>query len=155
MKSIPSLTLPVIKNGKFSNEILTEIMKDKKIIIFGVPGAFTPTCSEQHLPGFINNIKKFKNKKIDEIYCISVNDVFVMKAWLDSYQHGNTIIGIADGNGQFAKEIGILEDYSKNFMGKRSKRFAIIANNNLITNFYIEKRGQLSVSSSEYILNQL
>ena len=82
MKKIPSIKLPIIKNGDFSNHILSDITKNKKIIIFGVPGAFTPTCSEKHLPGFINLYNQFQAKGIHDIYCLSVNDVFVMKAWL-------------------------------------------------------------------------
>ncbi len=155
MKSIPNIKLPIIENGKISNKILSDIMANKKVIIFGVPGAFTPTCSEKHLPSFINLSNELKEKKIEDIYCISVNDVFVMKAWLASFSKGNLIKGIADGNAEFANKMGILADFSGNFMGNRCKRFALIAENNIIINFNIEEKGHFFVSSAEYILDQL
>ena len=155
MKKIPSIKLPILQNRKISNEILPKIMENKKIIIFGVPGAFTPTCSEKHLPSFLTLYEKLKNKNVDDIYCISVNDIFVIKAWLSTYSKGNLIKGIADGNAEFAKRMGLLVNYSKNFMGIRCKRFALIAENNMITNLNIEKKGQFLISSAEYILEQL
>ena len=88
MKKIPSIKLPIIKNGNSSNLILSDITENKKIVIFGVPGAFTPTCSEKHLPGYINLYDQFRKKGVHEIYCLSVNDAFVMKTWLESYSKG-------------------------------------------------------------------
>ena len=155
MKTIPSIKLPIIQNEEISNEVLSDIMANKKVVIFGVPGAFTPTCSEKHLPSYLNFNNQLKDKRVDDIYCISVNDVFVMKAWLASYLKGNLIKGIADGNAEFAKKMDLLADYSGNFMGNRCKRFALIAENNSITNLNIEKKGQFFVSSAEYILDQL
>ena len=155
MKKIPSIKLPIIKNGNSSNLILSDITENKKIVIFGVPGAFTPTCSEKHLPGYINLYDQFRKMGVHDIYCLSVNDAFVMKAWLASYSKGNLIKGIADGNAEFAKKMDLLADYSGNFMGNRCKRFALIAENNSITNLNIEQKGQFFVSSAEYILGQL
>ena len=155
MRTIPSIKLPIIENGNISNHVLSEIMENKKIIIFGVPGAFTPTCSEKHVPSFLNFSDQLKAKGIEDIYCISVNDAFVMKAWLTSYSIGNAIKGIADGNAEFAKKMDLLNDSSGNFMGYRCKRFALIAENNLIVNLNIEKKGQFSVSTAEHILDQL
>ena len=111
MKTIPSIKLPIIINGEISNEILSDIMANKTVVIFGIPGAFTPTCSEKHLPSYINNIDQLREKNVEDIYCISVNDVFVMKAWLASYSKENLIKGIADGNAEFAKKIDLLADY--------------------------------------------
>ncbi len=155
MKTIPSMKLPIIENGSISNHVLSEITANKKIIIFGVPGAFTPTCSEKHVPSFLNLSNQLKAKGVQDIYCISVNDVFVMKAWLTSYPKGKVIKGIADGNAEFAKEMDLLADYSENFMGNRCKRFALIAENNSIITFNIEEKGQFLVSSAEYVLDQL
>ena len=155
MKTIPSMKLPIIENGSISNHVLSEITANKKIIIFGVPGAFTPTCSEKHVPSFLNLSNQLKAKGVQDIYCISVNDVFVMKAWLTSYPKGKVIKGIADGNAEFAKEMNLLVDYSENFMGNRCKRFALIAENNSIITFNIEEKGQFLVSSAEYVLDQL
>ena len=149
MKIIPSIKLPIIKNGDSSNHILSDITKNKKIIIFGVPGAFTPTCSEKHLPGFINLYNQFQAKGIHDIYCLSVNDVFVMKAWLESYPKGYLINGIADGNADFAKTMQLTIDYSGGFMGTRCKRFALVADQNNILKLLVEEKGQFLVSSAE------
>ena len=155
MKKIPSIKLPIIKNGDSSNYILSDITKNKKIIIFGVPGAFTPTCSEKHLPGFINLYNQFRAKGISDIYCLSVNDVFVMKAWLESYPKGYLINGIADGNADFAKTMQLTIDYSGGFMGTRCKRFALLANQNNIVKFFIEEKSEFFFSSAENILNNI
>ena len=155
MKKIPSIKLPIIKNGDSSNHILSEITKNKKIIIFGVPGAFTPTCSEKHLPGFINLYNQFQAKGVNDIYCLSVNDVFVMKAWLNSYPKGFLICGIADGNANFAKTMQLTIDYSGSYMGTRCKRFALIADQNNIIKLFVEEKGQFSISSAENILNNI
>ena len=155
MKTIPTIKLPIIQNGKISNEILSDVMANKKVVIFGIPGAFTPTCSEKHLPSYLNLSNQLKEKKVEDIYCISVNDPFVMKAWLDSYSKIHLIKGIADGNAEFAKEMDLLDNYSGNFMGDRCKRFALIVENNIVSSFNIEKKGQFFVSSAEYILKLL
>ena len=155
MKIIPSIKLPIIKNGDSSNHILSDITKNKKIIIFGVPGAFTPTCSEKHLPGFINLYNQFQAKGIHDIYCLSVNDVFVMKAWLKSYPKGYLINGIADGNADFAKTMQLTIDYSGGFMGTRCKRFTLLADQNNIVKLFIEEKGEYFVSSAENILNNI
>ena len=155
MNKIPSIKLPIIKNGNSSNQILSEITENKKIIIFGVPGAFTPTCSEKHLPGFINLYDQFQKKGVHDIYCLSVNDAFVMKAWLGSYSNGHLINGIADGNAGFTKTLQLTTDISGGFMGIRCKRFALIANQNSILKLLIEEKGQFLVSSAENTLNNL
>ena len=155
MKIIPSIKLPIIKNGNSSNQILSKITNNKKVVIFGVPGAFTPTCTEKHLPGFINLYDKLRAKGIQDIYCLSVNDVFVMKAWLDSYPKGYLIKGIADGNADFAKIMQLTIDYSGSFMGERCKRFALVADQNNIVKLFIEEKGQFFVSSAENILNNI
>ena len=154
MKTIPSIKLPIITNGESLNCVLSEITANKKIIIFGVPGAFTPTCSEKHLPGYINLSDQLKAKGVDDIYCLSVNDIFVMKAWLTSYPKGNSIKGISDGNADFAKVMQLTLDYSASFMGMRCKRFALIADQNNIIKLFVEEKGQFSISSAEHILNQ-
>ena len=155
MQSIPNIIIPVIENGTSSNKNLRDELQDKRVIIFGVPGAFTPTCSEKHLPGFIKLYDKIKNSKIDDIYCLSVNDTFVMKAWLSSYADEQRIKGIADGNGDFSKSLNLLADQTKNFMGMRCTRFALISIDNNIEKLFIEKPGEFKVSSAENILAQL
>ncbi len=114
---IPQIEVPIIAKGITSKAILSEELKDKTVIIFGVPGAFTPTCSEKHMPSFIKLHQQLISKGIDDIYCLSVNDSFVMNAWLLSYSDSDKIIGIADGNGEICQNLNLLVDKSKNFMG--------------------------------------
>ena len=97
---IPQIEVPIIEKGITSKVFLSDQLKNKSVIIFGVPGAFTPTCTEKHMPGFIKLYNQIINKGIDNIYCLSVNDNFVMHAWILSYTDGDKIIGIADGNGE-------------------------------------------------------
>ena len=155
MQSIPNIIIPVIENGTSSNKNLRDELQDKRVIIFGVPGAFTPTCSEKHLPGFIKLYDRIKNTNIDDVYCLSVNDAFVMKEWLLSYTDNSRIKGIADGNGDFSKSLNLLADQTKNFMGMRCIRFALISIDNNIEKLFIEKPGEFKVSSAENILAQL
>jgi len=155
MQSIPNIIIPVIENGTSSNKNLRDELQDKRVIIFGVPGAFTPTCSEKHLPGFIKLYDRIINTNIDDVYCLSVNDAFVMKEWLLSYTDNSRIKGIADGNGDFSKSLNLLADQTKNFMGMRCTRFALISIDNNIEKLFIEKPGEFKVSSAENILVQL
>ena len=152
---IPQIEVPIIEKGIMSNIALSEQLKNKIVIIFGVPGAFTPTCSEKHMPSFINLHQQLIDKGIDAIYCLSVNDKFVMHAWLSSYADGYKIIGIADGNGEICQNLNLIVDKSKNFMGMRSKRFAMIVKNNIIQNTYVEEPGEYKVSSAEHLLTVL
>ena len=109
--------------------------------MFGVPGAFTPTCSEKHMPSYIKLHKEFIERGIDNIYCLSVNDEHVMKAWLLSYTDGDKIIGVADGNGDVSKNLDLLVDKTTNYMGMRSSRFAMIIKDNNIQELLIEEPG--------------
>ena len=149
---IPSIKVPVIKKGVTSKVILSDELKGKKVIIFGVPGAFTPTCSEKHVPSYIKLHKQIIDKGIDAIYCLSVNDDFVMNAWLLSYSDGDKIIGIADGNGDISKNLNLLVDKSKNYMGMRSVRFAMIVIDNIIHEIFIEESGEYQKTSAENLL---
>ena len=152
---IPQIEVPILEKGITSNVIIAEELKDKTVIIFGVPGAFTPTCSEKHMPSFIKFHQQLISKGIDDIYCLSVNDKFVMHAWLSSSADGDKIIGIADGNGEICQNLNLIVDKSKNFMGMRSKRFAMIVKNNIIQNTYVEEPGEYKVSSAEHLLTVL
>lgn len=154
-KTIPSIEVPIIEKGITSKVNLTEKLKNKKVIIFGVPGAFTPTCSEKHMPSYIKLHQNLQKKGIDDIYCLSVNDNFVMNAWLLSYTDGDKILGIADGNGDICKKLNLLTDKSKNFMGMRSSRFAMVVNNNIIEKSFIEEPGEYKLSSAEHLLKIL
>ena len=132
---------------------LDQELSNKKVVLFGVPGAFTPTCSEKHLPEFINSISAFRKIGFDDIYCLSVNDKHVMKAWLLSHSNSEQIIGIADGNAEITKKLNLLENKTSSYMGFRSSRFAMIVENNLIKEFFVEKPGKYEVSSPKNILN--
>ncbi len=154
-KKIPSIKVPVIQKGITSMVILSDELKDKKVIIFGVPGAFTPTCSEKHMPSFIKLHKQLIDKGINNIYCLSVNDEYVMNAWLQSYSDGNKIIGIADGNGEVAKSFNLLVNKSSNYMGMRSTRFAMIVQDNIVQELFIEKTGEYKNTSAENLLTKI
>ena len=155
MKKIPSIIVPLIDNGNITSKNLSEYLENKKVVIFGVPGAFTPTCSELHLPGFIKLSDKIKNRGVDEIICLSVNDKFVMQAWMLSYSDGDKIKAIADGNAEVTKSLNMLSDKSESFMGYRCLRFAMIVDNSTIQNVFIEDAGKLNLSSAESILSKL
>ena len=155
MHSIPNIIIPIIENATSRNKNLRDELQDKRAIIFGVPGAFTPTCSEQHLPSYLKLSNQIKSQGVSDIYCMSVNDAFVMKAWLSSYKSDNKVIGISDGNGDFTKKLSLLVNYSRNFMNYRCKRFSLIAKNNKIVILNVEKKGKYYISSAEYILNLL
>ena len=154
-KIIPSIKVPIIQKGVVSKTNLSDELKRKKIIMFGVPGAFTPTCSEKHMPSYIKLHKDFIEKGIDDIYCLSVNDDHVMKAWLLSYTDGDKIIGIADGNGDVSKNLDLLVDKTANYMGMRSSRFAMIIKNNNIQEVLIEEPGGYKETSAENLLTKI
>ena len=154
-KLIPSIKVPIIQKGVVSKVILSDELKRKNIIMFGVPGAFTPTCSEKHMPSYIKLHKEFIAKGIDDIYCLSVNDDHVMKAWLLSYTEGDKIIGIADGNGDVSKNLNLLVDKTANYMGMRSSRFAMIVKDNTIHELLIEEPGEYKKTSAENILTKI
>ena len=154
-KTIPSIEVPIIQKGITSKLLLSDELKGKNIIIFGVPGAFTPTCSEKHMPSYIKLHQQFIDKGIDDIYCLSVNDNFVMNAWLLSYTEGDKIIGIADGNAEITKSLDLLSDKSKNFMGMRSTRFAMIINDNIVQETLIEEPGEYYKTSAENLLKKI
>lgn len=126
----------------------------RKVVLFSVPGAFTPTCSAYHLPGFIEHAEEFSKLGVDAIACVAVNDVFVMHAWGKNAAVGE-IDMLADGNGDFATALGLEYDASAHGMGKRSKRFALVADNGIVTHLMIEAPGEFRVSSAEYVLSKL
>ncbi|MCH8489896.1 MAG: peroxiredoxin [Oceanicaulis sp.] len=133
----------------------TDAFKGKRVALFAVPGAFTPTCSAKHLPGFIAKAGELKSKGIDRIACTSVNDVFVMDAWGKDQGAGGDVLMLADGNGQFATAIGLEMDGSKFGMGPRSQRYAMIVNDGVVEHLFVEAGGSFEVSSADYVLSQL
>ncbi|KAJ8640811.1 hypothetical protein MRB53_017505 [Persea americana] len=127
----------------------------KKVILFGVPGAFTPTCSMQHVPGFIQNAEELKSKGIDEILLISVNDPFVMKAWAKTYPENNHVKFLADGSATYTHALGLELDLSEKGLGTRSRRFALLVDNLEVKLANIEEGGAFTVSGAEEILKAL
>ena len=131
-----------------------EYFAGKRVALFAVPGAFTPTCSAKHLPSYVEKAKDLKGKGVDEIACISVNDPFVMAAWGDR-DGSKDITMIADGNGQFAKAVGLAFDGSKFGMGERSQRYSMIVNDGVVAQLNVEAPGEYRASSAEHMLDQL
>ena len=132
-----------------------EVFKGKRVALLAVPGAFTPTCSAKHLPGFKEKAAELRGKGIDAIACVSVNDVFVMKAWCQDQGVGEDIIMLADGNGAFTKDIGLDMDASKFGMGPRSQRYSMIVNDGVVEKLNVEEGGEFRVSSADYMMAQL
>jgi len=127
----------------------------RKIALFSVPGAFTPTCSAKHLPGFLEKAEELKAKGIDEIACTAVNDPFVLGAWSKSADADGKVKMLADGNGAFAKAVGLEMDGSKFGLGTRGQRFSMIVNDGVIEQLNVEAPGDFKVSSAEHMLTQL
>jgi glutaredoxin/glutathione-dependent peroxiredoxin len=132
-----------------------EVFKGKRVALLAVPGAFTPTCSAKHLPGFKEHAADLRAKGVDAIACVSVNDVFVMKAWGADQGVGEDIIMLADGNGAFTNAIGLGMDASKFGMGPRSQRYSMIVNDGVVEKLNVEEGGEFRVSSADYMLAQL
>ena len=133
---------------------VAELVKGKKIAIFGLPGAFTPTCSAKHVPGFVENAEAFKAKGVDEIWCISVNDAFVMGAWGRDQKATGIVRMMADGNAAYSKALGLDADFSKHGMGTRSKRYSMLVEDGVVKALNVETAG-FEVSSAEKMLEQL
>lgn len=132
-----------------------ELFKGRKVVLFAVPGAFTPTCSMKHLPGFVERAAEIKGKGVDEIVCMAVNDAFVMGAWGDSQKAHGKVRMVADGNGELTRALGLELDASGFGMGKRSQRFALIINDGKVEQVLVEPGPGLSVSSAESVLSHL
>ncbi len=152
---VPSVTLKVM--GPQGPEDITtdEIFSGKKVVMFAVPGAFTPGCSMTHLPGFVVHADKIKAKGVDTIACLSVNDAFVMDAWGKDQGVGDSVVMLADGNAEFAKALGLDFDASGFGMGTRAQRFAMIVDDGKVTTLNVEEPGAFEVSSAEAMLAAL
>lgn len=132
-----------------------EVFKGRTVALFAVPGAFTPTCSARHLPGFKDQVAAFKAKGVDTIACTSVNDVFVMKAWAKDQGISDEIMMLADGNGAFASALGLELDAAGFGMGKRSQRYSMLVVDGVVRQLNVEEGGQFKVSAAEYLLGQM
>ena len=151
---IPESVLKRIVNDGMEMIDTRELFDDKRMVLFAVPGAFTPTCSDHHLPGFIERFKDFRAKGIG-VACMAVNDPFVKQAWGRSQHVPEGLILLADGNGDFTRAMGLGMDASAFGMGTRSKRFAMYADNGVVRQLHVEAPGEFRVSSADYVFDHL
>ena len=152
---VPSATLMEMQAGGPRPVKTDDFFAGKKVALFALPGAFTPTCSAKHLPGFVQHAAELKAKGVGAIACLSVNDAFVMGAWGEQQKVGDTVAMLADGNGDFTRAMGLVMDGSKFGMGERSQRYSMIVDNGVVKTLNIEEPGAFSVSSAEHMLKQL
>jgi peroxiredoxin len=154
-EKLPDVKLTEMVDGKPSQVSLGELSKGKRIVVFAVPGAFTPTCSMKHLPGFVEQAAALRAKGVGDVVCISVNDAFVMDAWGKQSSAGGKVRMLADGNGDFTRALGLGLDASGFGMGQRSQRYAMIVRDGAVEKLLVEPGPGLNVSSAESVLGKL
>ena len=154
--AIPEVSLTLVEDGGPKAVSSHEFFGGKTVVVFAVPGAFTPTCSARHLPGYKDHSGELKAKGVDVIACTSVNDYFVMKAWAKDQGIGGDIVMLADGNGDFARAMGMDYDAAQHGMGAvRSRRYAMVVKDGKIDKLFAEQPGEFKVSAAEYVLENL
>ena len=152
---VPSTTFMEMQDGKPAPVTGEQLFAGRKVALFALPGAFTPTCSAKHVPGFVDNYDTLRSKGIDAIACVSVNDAFVMGAWGKDQKADGKVHMFADGNGDFTRALGLEFDATKFGMGKRSQRYSMIVDNGVVKTVNVEEPGAFEVSSAEHIITQL
>jgi peroxiredoxin len=152
---VPSTTFVKMTENGPEQVPSDEFFKGRRVALFSVPGAFTPTCSAKHLPGYIEKAGDLKAKGVDEIACTAVNDAFVMSAWGKNAGSADKVTMLADGNGDFAKAVGLEMDGTKFGMGKRGQRFSMLVNDGVVEQLNVEAPGEFKVSSAEHMLSQI
>ncbi len=152
---MPAGTFKQMTKDGPQNLTTDQLFAGKKVVLFSVPGAFTPTCDAKHLPGFLQHAAALKAKGVDTIACMAVNDVFVMNAWGKASNVGDNVLMLADGNAEYAKALGLELNASGFGMGIRGQRFAIVVDNGVATKVLVEGPGEFKVSSAEHVLSQL
>ena len=152
---IPAGALKIAGPNGTEDASTDELFGGKKVVLFAVPGAFTPTCSAQHLPGFVRKADEIKAKGVDSIICLAVNDAFVMDAWGKAHNAGDAVVMAADGNAEFTRALGLEFDASAFGMGVRAQRFALIVEDGVVVGVFVEAPMKFQVSSAEAILEQL
>ncbi|MGC4027836.1 MAG: peroxiredoxin [Steroidobacteraceae bacterium] len=133
----------------------SQLFDGKRVLLFAVPGAFTPTCDARHLPGYVEHADQIRARGVDTIACMSVNDVFVMKAWAKASGVGDKLVMLADGNADYAKALGLTLDASGFGMGQRAQRFAMVVKDGVVEQLYVEAPGKFEVSAADYLLARL
>lgn len=151
--TLPEVTFSLLVNGEMTNPHTGALFGDKKVVLFGLPGAFTPTCSAAHLPGYVAMADKIKAKGVDSIICVSVNDAFVMDAW-GKANNAEEILMVGDGNAYFADAIGLSMNTS-NFGGIRSQRYSMLVEDGVVLKLFVDDPGQFEVSDAESMLKVL
>jgi peroxiredoxin len=152
---IPDVTLKTMTEEGIRDVKTKDLFGGRKVVLFALPGAFTPTCSAKHLPGFVEKADQIKARGVDEIVCLSVNDAFVMGAWAKAQGAAGKVTLVADGNGEFSKAVGLDFDGSNFGMGVRSQRYAAVIENGVVKHLAVEKPMKFEVSSAEAILKVL
>src|SRR5690606_10090432 len=152
---LPEATLVKVTENGPEQVNAAEYFKGRKVALFSVPGAFTPTCSARHLPGFVEKAEELKAKGVDEIACTAVNDAFVLQAWSKSAEADGRVTMLADGNGDLVRAVGLGLDASKFGMGQRGQRFSMVVEDGVVKQLNVEEPGAYSVSSAEHMLAQL
>jgi peroxiredoxin len=152
---LPNVTLTAATPDGPRPTTVEEVFAGKRAVLFAVPGAFTPTCSARHLPGFLDKAAEIKAKGIDLIACVAVNDAFVMRAWAESQDVAEDILMLADGGADFTKAVGLEMDASKFGLGLRSQRYAMVLDDAVVKALNVEEGGEFRVSSAEHVLSQL
>ena len=152
---VPSVTLRYLTPEGPKAISSDEFFADKKVVLFGLPGAFTRTCSERHLPSYVTHAAELKAKGVDTIACLAVNDPFVMGAWGKQHQADDKVVMLGDGSGDFTRAIGLELDRIKEGMGIRSQRYSMLVDNGVVKALHVEQPGQFDVSSAEAMLKAL
>jgi peroxiredoxin len=150
---IPEVVLKRLREGMESVDTQT-LFGGRKVVLFAVPGAFTPTCSEKHFPGYVEHFEEFRHRGI-EVYCVAVNDPFVMRAWGRSQSTPDGLLLLADGNGDLTRALGMDMDASGSGMGRRSRRYALYAEDGVVKALFVEAPGEFKLSAADYVLQHI
>ena len=154
-EKLPSISLKYMNKDGMQTATTDDLFKGKKAVLFGLPGAFTPTCSAKHLPGFVTHAEELKKKGVEVIACLSVNDAFVMDAWGKAQNAGEKVLMLADGNADFAKAVGLTMDGTGYGMGLRTSRWAMVLEDGKVKTLNVEAPGAFEVSSAEAVIKAL
>ena len=154
-EKLPSISLKYMNKDGMQTATTDDLFKGKKAVLFGLPGAFTPTCSAKHLPGFVTHAEELKKKGVEVIACLSVNDAFVMDAWGKAQNAGEKVLMLADGNADFAKATGLTMDGTGYGMGLRTSRWAMVLDDGKVKTLNVEAPGAFEVSSAEAVMKAL
>ena len=152
---MPAGKFKVMAEGGPQELTTAQLFDGKRVVLFSVPGAFTPTCSARHLPGYIDHASELRAKGVDTIACMAVNDVYVMGAWGKSAGAGDAVVMLADGSGEYARALGLELDLMGAGLGMRGQRFALLVDNGIATKVLVEGPGEFKISAADYLLGQL